>query len=228
MAIPDEEAEPELALDEVLPGSNLHLLTFGHGTLSSDELAGLLKAAGVKAVVDVRSAPGSRRHPQFGRGRLEVWMPAAGIGYRWEPDLGGFRRAVPGSPNVALRHPAFRGYADYMATDAFRYGLDLLLDEARQRVVAAMCAETLSWRCHRRLIADAATLLRGAEVCHLGHDGRLSAHRLTDGARLEEGHLVYDVFHLRLETRNWAASPVPSVPRPDVARTARSGPQRDS
>jgi uncharacterized protein (DUF488 family) len=169
------------------------LLTVGHGTLSAVDLARLLAGTGVEAVVDVRSIPGSRRHPQFGRTELEEWMPAAGIGYRWEPDLGGFRAPVADSPNVALRHPSFRGYADYMTTDAFDCALEGLLDEASRLVVSAMCAETLWWRCHRRLIADAAVLLHGAEVRHLGHDGRLFVHRLTEGVRLEGRRLVYDV-----------------------------------
>ncbi len=160
------------------------LFTVGHGTLSSEQFAALVASAGVQLVVDVRSAPGSRRHPHFGRLAMERWLPAAGIGYRWEPDLGGHRRPVEGSTNTALRHPAFRGYADYMATGAFAAGLRRLLDDARARPTAAMCAETLWWRCHRRLVADAAVLLFGAEVRHLGHDGRVSAHQLTEGARL--------------------------------------------
>ena len=172
------------------------LLTVGHGTLPSEELAALLTSAGVHLVVDVRSVPGSRRHPQFGRTQLARWLSAAGIDYRWEKDLGGHRRPVAGSVNTALRHPAFRGYADYMASSSFASGLARLLDDAAARPTAAMCAETLWWRCHRRLIADAAVLLAGAEVCHLGHDGRLSAHRVTEGARATNAEgttmLVYD------------------------------------
>jgi uncharacterized protein (DUF488 family) len=172
------------------------LLTVGHGTLGSEELAELLASAGVQLVVDIRSAPGSRRHPHFGREQMERWLPAAGIDYRWEKDLGGHRRPVVGSANTALRHPGFRGYADYMATGSFAAGLARLLDDAAARPTAAMCAETLWWRCHRRLVADAAVLLEGAAVYHLGHDGRLSAHRVTEGARMVERdgttRLVYD------------------------------------
>ena len=172
----------------------LRLLTVGHGTATESELAGLLHGAGVEFVVDVRSVPGSRRNPQFSRAQLEMWMPAAGLGYRWEPHLGGFRRPVAGSPNVALRHPSFRAYADYMATAPFRQALTRVLGEASGAVLAIMCAESLWWRCHRRLIADAATLLFGADVLHLGHDGRLRVHRLTDGVRRDPGGgLVYDV-----------------------------------
>ena len=172
------------------------LLTVGHGTLGSAALAELLTAAGVELVVDIRSAPGSRRHPHFSREQMERWLPAAGIDYRWEKDLGGRRRPVVASANTALRHPAFRGYADYMATGSFAAGLARLLDDAAARPTAAMCAETLWWRCHRRLVADAAVLLEGAAVCHLGHDGRLAAHRVTEGARMVERdgtvRLVYD------------------------------------
>ncbi|MDA8357829.1 MAG: DUF488 domain-containing protein [Actinomycetota bacterium] len=172
------------------------LLTVGHGTLESEELAALLASAGVQLVVDIRSAPGSRRHPHFGREHMERWLPTAGIDYRWDKDLGGHRRPGVGSVNTALRHPAFRGYADYMATGPFAAGLARLLDDAARRPTVAMCAETLWWRCHRRLVADAAVLLDGAEVCHLGHDGRLSVHRVTEGARMVETdgttRLVYD------------------------------------
>ena len=160
------------------------LFTVGHGTLSSDQFVSLVASAGIHSVVDVRSAPGSRRYPHFGRRAMEQWLPAAGVAYRWEPDLGGYRRPVEGSPNTALHHPSFRGYADYMATASFAAGLRHVLDEARTRPTAVMCAETLWWRCHRRLVADAAVLLFGCEVRHLGHDGRVSAHQLTEGARL--------------------------------------------
>ena len=102
----------------------------GHGTAGRDELAGLLRGAGVELVVDVRSAPGSRRFPQFRRAELAEWLPAAGIGYRWEPGLGGFRKPAPGSPNVGLRHPSFRAYADYMATEPFRQALARVIGEA--------------------------------------------------------------------------------------------------
>jgi uncharacterized protein (DUF488 family) len=170
----------------------VRLVTVGHGTASAEDLAALLSGAGIELVVDVRSAPGSRRHPQFGRAELERWLPAAGIAYRWEPDLGGFRRPRPDSTNVGLRHPGFRGYADYMETPPFREALRRVLEEASERVVAVMCAESVWWRCHRRLIADAAVALFGAEVVHLGHDGRLSAHEPNPGlVVVDEGLIRY-------------------------------------
>ncbi len=187
--------------DEPVSEGDLRLLTVGHSTMSSEEFAELLTGVGVELVVDVRSAPGSRRHPQFGRVELEAWLPLAGFGYRWEPDLGGFRRSSANSPNLALRHPSFRGYADYMARDCFSQALAHVLDDASHQVVTVMCAETLWWRCHRRLIADAAVLLFGVKVRHLGRDGRISAHRITEGVRVDgRGGLVYDAGHLRLDS----------------------------
>jgi uncharacterized protein (DUF488 family) len=175
--------------------ADVELLTVGHGTLAAGELAGLLTGAGVELLVDVRSYPGSRRNPQFGREAMAEWVPGSGLGYRWERRLGGRRRARPDSVNVALRNEAFRGYADHMAGEEFRSGLDAVLAEAAEWRTAVMCSETVWWRCHRRLLSDAAVLVRGAGVRHLMHDGRLVAHPVTDGARLDRdrGCLVYDV-----------------------------------
>jgi uncharacterized protein (DUF488 family) len=169
------------------------LLTVGHGTATAEELANLLTAAGVARVVDVRTAPGSRRHPQFRREAMERWLPDAGVGYRWERELGGWRRPDPASVNHALRHPAFRGYADYMRTPPFWVALDRLLAEAAATPTAAMCSEALWWRCHRRLIADAAVLVRDAEVLHLDHRGGLEPHHPTGGVRRDGDLLAYDV-----------------------------------
>jgi uncharacterized protein (DUF488 family) len=76
----------------------------------------------------------------------------------------------------------------------FGAGLDELLAQAARSRTVAMCAESVWWRCHRRLLADAAVLTRQAEVVHLMHDGRLLPHRITEGARrTRDGRLVYDL-----------------------------------
>jgi uncharacterized protein (DUF488 family) len=173
--------------------AEVELLTVGHGTLAASELADLLLGAGVVQLVDVRSYPGSRRHPQFGRAEMAAWLPEAGVAYAWERRLGGRRRVAADSVNVALRNEAFRGYADHMATTEFRAALDEVLAGAATRRTAVMCSESLWWRCHRRLLSDAAVLLRGAAVHHLMHDRRRVDHPLTDGVRRDGDHVVYDV-----------------------------------
>lgn len=171
------------------------LLTFGHGTADEETLAALIRGAEIETVIDVRTVPKSRIHPHVWAERMSLWIPArTGATYEWRRELGGFRKASPQSPNVALRHAGFRGYADYMQSGAFLAALDALLETASQRRTAVMCSESLWWRCHRRLIADAATLLRGANVHHLMHDGALQAHKATGCARvLAAGLLQYDV-----------------------------------
>lgn len=168
------------------------LRTVGHGTHPAEEFTALLAGAGIDAVVDIRIGPGSKRHPQFQRAELERWLPSAGIGYRWEQRLGGFRKLPADSPDIALRNDSFRAYASHMRTAEFRDALSLLLDDARHVSTVVMCSESVWWRCHRRLVADAATLLHGWEVEHVMPDGRLAAHRPTDGVRVSSDALVYD------------------------------------
>ena len=169
------------------------LLTYGHGTESADRSVAILAGADVASLVDIRTAPGSRRNPQFVRVAMEEWLPEAGIAYRWEKRLGGFRKPGPGNPDVAWREDMFRGYAEYMRSADFRAAIDAVLTEAESRRVTVMCSESLWWRCHRRLLADFVSVARGVEVRHLMHDGRTEVHRPSDGLRLrEDGLLVYD------------------------------------
>ena len=169
------------------------LLTFGHGTAEVPDLVARLTGAGVEAVVDVRTAPGSRRNPGMSRQNLADRLPEAGIGYRWEPRLGGWRPVAADSPDTVWRNDSFRGYAAHTRTPEFVAAVDDLLHEAAEHTTAVMCAESVWWRCHRRLIADFAVLARDVQVGHLMPDGRLQPHHLTPGARLTpERLLVYD------------------------------------
>jgi len=152
---------------------------------------GELRAAGVERLVDVRTAPGSRRHPQFNRTSLAETMPAGGIEYAWRKDLGGFRRPRPDSPHTALRNDSFRGYADYMDTPEFDQALTWLAETSAAVRTALMCSETVWWRCHRRMIADA-LVVRGLTVVHLVGRTR-GEHRLHPNARVVGLRLVYDV-----------------------------------
>lgn len=176
------------------------LWTVGHGARPLDAFVAVLASARIAVVVDVRRFPGSRRHPQFGREALAAGLAAAGTGYEWRGEALGGRRSrspgsrSPGSRHGALREAAFGRYADHMDTAGFRTGVDALLARARGgEKLAVMCAETLWWRCHRRMIADALTL-RGASVTHLLDVDRSEPHRLHPTARRgDDGWPVYDV-----------------------------------
>ncbi len=170
------------------------IFTIGHSTRSVAELAELLGEAGVQLLVDVRSVPRSRTNPQFNADALPGPLAAAGIGYRHLPALGGLRgrkKAAGPSPNALWRNEAFRNYADYALTDAFRAGLDELMALARERRCAIMCAEAVWWRCHRRIIADY-LLARGIPVMHIMGPGKIDAATPTPGARpLADGTILY-------------------------------------
>ncbi len=163
----------------------------GHGTRPVDELITVLKEAGIVTLADVRSVPGSRRHPQFGRSELASSLADAGIDYLHVRGLGGRRDAAPGSPHVALKVGAFRGYADHMASDEFAADYARLAAVARAQATAVMCAETQWSNCHRRLLSDRLTV-DGWTVVHLLAPGKSEPHRMWDVARVIDDRLVYD------------------------------------
>lgn len=87
---------------------------------------------------------------------------------------------------------AFRAYAAHMPTADFEKALAEVLSAVRSHQrTAIMCSETVWWRCHRRLVSDAAVLLHGVPVLHLGHDGRLDDHPVAAGAQVVDGGLRY-------------------------------------
>ena len=172
-------------VDEAAPRRAQDLLTVGHGTASQAELSSVLFDAGVDLLVDVRRFPGSRRHPHLSREAVQEWSP---VPYRWEERLGGRRAVEPDSPDTALRNAAFRGYAGWMRGADFRAALREVL--ASPLRTAVMCSETVWWRCHRRLLADALVLLHGLPVAHL-LPGRVTPHTPTPQAQVTEAGLVY-------------------------------------
>jgi uncharacterized protein (DUF488 family) len=139
------------------------VLALGHSTRTQADFIALLKAHGVKLLVDVRTIPRSRHNPQYNRDRLSSALRQAGISYLHLKALGGFRHARSDSLNTAWRNASFRGFADYMQTRDFSHGLRRLMSLARSKQTAIMCAEAVPWRCHRSLIADA-LLARGYRV----------------------------------------------------------------
>ena len=164
--------------------------TMGHSVRPLNEFLAVLEAYDIELVADVRRFPGSRRLPQYAGPTLEASLAAHDVAYRWLPSLGGRRRPEPESPNTGWRHPAFRGYADYVATEEFAEGLFelLMLAEALRTVI--VCAEVLWWRCHRRIIADVLVSL-GASVVHIRDERNAEPHRLAPPARIVGGRLTY-------------------------------------
>jgi uncharacterized protein (DUF488 family) len=166
------------------------LFTIGHSNRSFEEFAAVLKAHGIEVLADIRTVPKSRHNPQFNREALAAALPREGIAYLHMPDLGGLRHPRKDSINGAWRNDSFRGYADHMQTDEFAAAVERLLSEAATRRTAIMCAESVPWRCHRSLVADAA-VARGVEVRHIMSATAANPHKLTPFARVDGDQVTY-------------------------------------
>lgn len=171
---------------------NRTIWTVGHSTRTIDEFLGVMYSYSIETVVDIRTVPRSRKNPQFNKDSLEKTLPASGIEYIHAQDLGGLRHPVSDSPNAAWRNDRFRGFADYMQTQAFNEALTWLAEFAQQKRVAIMCAEILPWRCHRSLIADV-LLVNGFEVIEIFEKEKSRLHKLTSFAVVENGKVTYPI-----------------------------------
>jgi len=167
------------------------LYTIGHSTRTIEELIAALRVHEIQTMVDIRAFPMSRRLPQFNRDSLEKSLPAAGIHYVWMKALGGYRKKiVEESPNIALRSPGFRNYADYMLTPEFEQGVAELAALAEHSRTAYMCAERVYFQCHRMLVSDW-LVAHGHEVLHIDDAQPTKPHRLTSVARMVDGRLIF-------------------------------------
>src|SRR5437660_8025151 len=167
------------------------VLTIGHSNHPLGRFLALLAQHEVEALVDIRRFPGSRKHPQFNRDNLAAALQEQGLEYHWLEALGGRRHKLRDeSPNLGLENRGFRNYADYMLTDEFREAVEKLLEVARQKRTAIMCAESLFWQCHRRLVCDF-LVANGVTVQHILPTGELRPHKLTSGAVIEGRRVTY-------------------------------------
>ena len=166
------------------------IFTVGHSTRSIHEFVEILHAHGVKGIVDIRSIPRSRHNPQFNADVLEHFLLGEHMSYKQIKELGGLRHARKDSLNLGWRNASFRGFADYMATQEFSEGLETLIEIARARETAIMCAEALPWRCHRSLVADALTK-KGWLVRDIMSRAVAKRHRLTPFLKTRKGLLIY-------------------------------------
>lgn len=168
--------------------------TIGHATRPIAEFIELLTEAAVRLVVDVRSVPRSRTNPQFDRESFAVSLADFDIGYRHIAALGGLRprqREISASVNAYWQNQSFHNYADYAMSREFRSALDELRELGHARRCAVMCAETLWWRCHRRIIADY-LLAEGEAVFHILRAGHIEpAHMTAAAKRRPDGVLIY-------------------------------------
>jgi uncharacterized protein (DUF488 family) len=165
--------------------------TIGHSTHSIEEFIAILCSFQIERLVDIRMFPGSRRYPHFNKMALETSMPEANVNYCHMVSLGGRRKPKPDSKNTGWRLDAFRGYADYMETDAFQRGIKKLEDIALKERSVYMCSEAVWWRCHRALVSDYLKV-KGWTVMHIMGHGKAQEHPFTSPAKNISGRLSYE------------------------------------
>lgn len=175
----------------------MRIYTIGHSTRPIAEFIAILQRHEIGQLVDIRTAPGSRRNPQYGGAALAATLDEVGIAYEHIKELGGLRKPRPDSPNSGWRNLSFRGYADHMQTPQFAAGLKRLLALAAARPTVCMCAEAVPWRCHRSLLGDA-LVARGVEVVDLISETSARPHKLNPMAVVARGQVSYPPEQLEL------------------------------
>ena len=141
-------------------------------------------------IVDVRTVPRSRTNPQHNKDALPGALSEYAIAYEHVAALGGLRghaAGVPPEANGFWENGSFHNYADYaMTSPQFRAGLEHLRELGAIERCAVMCAETVWWRCHRRIITDY-LLAAGEEVFHIVSGDVPEPARVTPGAQPAPG-----------------------------------------
>jgi len=166
------------------------IFTVGHSTLPIEQFITLLHVYAIACLADIRTVPRSRHNPQFNGDALGGTLKPENIEYVSLPALGGLRHSRKDSPNGGWRNASFRGYADYMQTEAFEAGLATLIHMSRLKRTAIMCAEAVPWRCHRSLVADALSV-RDIPAIEILSDRSYRLHKLTPFAHVEGAHITY-------------------------------------
>lgn len=170
--------------------SQTQIWTIGHSNRTIELFLEMLQSFDIEVVADVRQFPGSRKYPHFNKENLEVSLQENNIGYVHMINLGGRRKPSKDSPNITWKHPAFRSYADYMETAAFKDAVVKLEQLASTKRTAYMCSEAVWWSCHRSMISDYLKS-KGWKVMHIMDIDKAKEHPYTAPARIVKDELTY-------------------------------------
>jgi uncharacterized protein (DUF488 family) len=166
--------------------------TIGHSTRSIAAFVQILQQVEVELVVDIRSIPKSRTNPQYNASTLAEHLAAVNIQYRHLAALGGLRNKSPDTAttvNGFWQNQSFHNYADYALTEPFQVGLQQLISLGECQTCTIMCAESVWWRCHRRIVADY-LLAQGKTVLHLMLHEQIEPAKLTQGCQIQTNGVV--------------------------------------
>ena len=163
----------------------------GHSTHSFSTFLALVRDTHITAIADVRSAPYSRRCPQFNREALQRSLNASRVAYVFMGNALGGR----GTSEAQYDEHGRVQYRYLANSAAFRQGLLRVRRGSERMRLALMCAESDPLDCHRCILIGRLLFNQGTPVVHVHADGRLEAHREAEGRLVRSmGHHQPELF----------------------------------
>jgi uncharacterized protein (DUF488 family) len=154
-------------------GEPTPIRTIGYGLRDVDEFVTLLRRYDIEYVGDVRSAPYSRRRPEFSREALDRLLRTSGVRYVFLGDTLGGR---PDDPDCYDAD----GHVDYdrcRISSSFAAGIDRVETAYREGYrLALLCSESRPTDCHRSKLLAEMLVERGVSVSHIDEHGELVEH----------------------------------------------------
>jgi uncharacterized protein (DUF488 family) len=146
------------------------LYSIGHGARKKVEFLQLLKRYEIQCLVDVRSKPYSRFHPQYNREALKNFLASHRIDYIFMGDKLGGRPSDPSCYDT-------EGHVNYraiMGKAFFKEGIAELktIYEGDLRT-AIMCSERKPSECHRTWLIGKALEAENFDIMHIDELGKL-------------------------------------------------------
>lgn len=129
----------------------MKIYTLGTGKRTEEEFEKILNRYGIETIFDVRRFPTSQ-FEYFKKKNLKKTCEERNIEYiHLGEELGGYRKG---------------GYLEYIKTEPFRKGLEIVKAKAANKTTCILCAEKVPFRCHRRFISQELEK-EGIEVIHI-------------------------------------------------------------
>lgn len=166
------------------------LFTIGHSNHKIFDFLRLLRSHGINALVDVRSHPVSRVHPQFNKKVLAADLKKAKIAYVFLGRELGARRVESSC--------YMEGRAEYdriAALPIFQEGLRRIREGLRRYRIALMCAERDPLDCHRGILICRYLRNEGISIQHIREDGSLEPQTALEKRLVDRLEIEPDLFN---------------------------------
>ena len=174
--------------------TDIQIYTIGHSSHPLGSFLWLLQKHGIEALADIRSSPGSRRHPHFSKESLSASLADEDIEYHWLDALGGHRSTNQGRSAVAesgSRGRVLSGLRRLHGFGRVPAGRGKAVGDRREPPDCHhVCRRRLYRHCHRRFLCDH-LLANGVTVLHILPTGEVKPHKLTAGAKVVDGTVTY-------------------------------------